>query len=175
MNNPAISSAQVRKDVDRWTLILTRDLRHSPEKVWAALTDPEQLRAWAPFEADGSLDTAGATVRLTWVGTGRPTEATVKVVDPPRVLEYSDIRWELEDHQGGTRLRLWHAIDRRFVAWGAAGWHICLDVLGHLLDGVPVGRIAGPDAMKTEGWQRLTREYAEQFGAELPNWQPPQQ
>jgi len=29
----------------------------------------------------------------------------------------------------GTRLTLWHNIDRRFIAMGAAGWHICVDVL----------------------------------------------
>ena len=29
--------AQVRKGGDKWTLILVRELRHSPEKVWQAL------------------------------------------------------------------------------------------------------------------------------------------
>ena len=53
------SGAQVRKDGEKWTLILVRELRHSPEKVWQALTDPAQLREWAPFEADGSLGTVG--------------------------------------------------------------------------------------------------------------------
>ena len=39
------TGAQVRKDdKDKWTLILVRELRHSPEKVWAAMTDPAQLR-----------------------------------------------------------------------------------------------------------------------------------
>ena len=53
------SGAQVRKDGEKWTLILVRELRHSPEKVWQALTDPAHLREWAPFEADGSLGTVG--------------------------------------------------------------------------------------------------------------------
>ncbi len=60
--------AQVRKDGEKWTLILVRELRHSPDKVWQALTDPAHLREWAPFVAEGSLDTVGATVKLTWVG-----------------------------------------------------------------------------------------------------------
>ena len=59
----------------------------------------------------------------------------------------------------------------RFIAMGAAGWHICFDVLDHLLGGIPVGRIVGPDAMKF-GWQRLNAEYAKQFGIEAPNWPP---
>ena len=40
----AASRAQVRKEGEKWTLILVRDLRHAPEKVWQALTDPAQLR-----------------------------------------------------------------------------------------------------------------------------------
>src|SRR5881397_3012110 len=62
------SGAQVRKDGDTWTLILVRELRHSPEKVWQALTDPAHLREWAPFDADRSLGTVGSTVKLTTVG-----------------------------------------------------------------------------------------------------------
>src|SRR6202047_3400750 len=104
------SGAQVRKDrgqnnEDKWTLILVRELRHSPEKVWQALTDPAHLREWAPFDADGSLGTVG-TVKLTWVGTATPLETRVTRADAPRVLEYNDTRWELEAFGGGTRLTL---------------------------------------------------------------------
>jgi uncharacterized protein YndB with AHSA1/START domain len=166
------SGAQVQKEGERWTLILVRQLRHSPEKVWQALTDPTHLREWAPFVADGTLDTVGAKVNLTWVGNPKPIETTVTRAEAPCVLEYGDIRWELEPSDGGTRLTLWHKIDRRFVAWGAAGWHIAFDVMDRLLSGTPIGRIAGGDAMKFEGWQRLCAEYAKQFGAELPGWQP---
>ena len=159
------SGAQVRKDGEqKWTLILVRELRHPPEKVWQALTDPEQLREWAPFVTDGSLDTLG-TVKLTWVGNPTPLETKVTRVDAPKMLEYGDIRWELEAYGGGTRLTLWHSIDRRFISWGAAGWHISFDVLDRLLSGTPIGRIAGGDAMKSAGWKRLVAEYAKQFGA----------
>jgi hypothetical protein len=156
--------AQVRKDGEKWTLILVRELRHAPEKVWQALTDPAHIREWAPFEANGSLATVGASVNLTWLGTGRPQVTTVTRADPPEVLEYGDIRWELEAFDGCTRLTLWHNIDRRFISWGAAGWHICFDVLDRLLSGTPIGRIAGGDAIKFGGWQRLKAEYAQQFG-----------
>src|SRR5205823_4452755 len=139
--------AQVRKDGEKWTLILVRELRHSPEKVWQALTDPAQLRERAPFDADGSLGTVGTTVKLTTVGAPAPhvTETTVTRADAPKVLEYNwggcDMRWQLEAVGGGTRLTLWTNIDRRFIAMGAAGWHICFDVLDHLLSGTPIGRI----------------------------------
>jgi len=176
------SGAQVRKDrglkgEEKWTLILVRELRHSPEKVWQALTDPAHLREWAPFDADGSLGTVGTTVKLTTVRAPKPqiSETRVTRADAPKVLEYNwgdkDIRWELEAFGGGTRLTLWHNIDRGFISMGAAGWHICFDVLDRLLSGTPIGRIVGPGAMKF-GWQRLNAEYAKQFGIETPNWPP---
>jgi uncharacterized protein YndB with AHSA1/START domain len=178
------SGAQVRKDGEKWALILVRELRHPPEKVWQALTDPAHLREWGPFDADGSLGTAGHAVKLTTVGAPTPlvSETTVTRADAPSVnapervgvLEYNwggnDIRWELETLGGGTRLTLWHNIDRRFIAMGAAGWHICFDVLERSLAGEPIGRIVGPDAMKFGGWQRLHAEYAKQFGIETPSW-----
>jgi len=165
------SVAQVRKDGEKWTLILVRELRHSPEKVWQALTDPAHLREWAPYEADGSLDVVG-TVNLTWVATARTIETRVTRADAPKVLEYGDNRWELEAFGGGTRLTLWTSIDRRFISMGAAGWHICFDVLDRLLSGTPIGRIAGGDAVRFAGWQRLNAEYAKQFGVETPSWPP---
>lgn len=156
------TAAQVRKEGEKWTLILTRELRHPPEKVWQALTDPAQLREWAPFDADASLAATGP-VNLTWTGTGNVSQTRVTRADAPRLLELSDMRWELEQLGAGTRLTLWHSIDRRFVSWGAAGWHISFDILGRLLSGTPIGRIAGPDAARLDGWRRLTAEYAKQF------------
>src|ERR1700740_3858292 len=85
------SGAHVRKDGGKWTLVLVRELRHSPEKVWLALTDPAHLRERAPFEADGNLGTIGTTVKLTTVGAPTPhvTETTVTQADAPQVLEYN--------------------------------------------------------------------------------------
>ena len=96
--------ARVLKDGEKWTLILVRELRHSPEKVWQALTDPAQLREWAPFVTDGSLGAVG-TVQLTWVGNPKPIETKVTRVEAPKALEYGDMRWELEP--SGS----WHAPD----------------------------------------------------------------
>src|SRR5215831_10890005 len=105
--------AQMRKqEGPNWTLILVRELRHSPEKVWQALTDPVHLREWAPFDADGSLGAVGAKVKLTTVGAPRlhVTETTVTRADAPKALEYTwggnDMRWELEQVGSGTRLTL---------------------------------------------------------------------
>jgi uncharacterized protein YndB with AHSA1/START domain len=168
--------ADVRKEGEKWTLVLVRDLGHAPEKVWRAITEPEHLREWAPFDSDRTLGAVG-TAKLTTVGAPslHVTETQVKRADPPRLLEFSwggqDIRWELEPlGAGGTRLTLWHSIERGFISMGAAGWHICLDVLDRALGGRPIGRIVGPDALKFPGWQRLNAEYAKQFGVEPPSW-----
>ena len=170
------TGAHVEKDGEKWTLVLVRELRHPPARVWEALTDPEHLREWAPFDSDRSLGAVG-TAKLTTVGapSAYVSETRVTRADAPRALEYTwggnDLRWELEPlGNGGTRLRLWHKIDRRFISMGAAGWHIAFDVLDRLLGGTRIGRIAGADAMKFGGWQRLNAEYAAQFGVELPGW-----
>jgi uncharacterized protein YndB with AHSA1/START domain len=170
------AGAEVRKDGERWTLVLTRELRHPPEQVWRALTDPAELREWAPFDADRALGTPGP-VKLSTVGTPTPnlSDSEVTRADAPTLLEYTwggnAIRWRLEPSRDGTRLTLWHAIDKRFVSMGAGGWHICLDVLGHWLGGDPLGRIVGGDAMQFD-WPRLNLEYARQFGIEAPQWPP---
>lgn len=169
---PGPANAQVRKEGDKWTLILVRELRHAPEKVWQALTDPAHLHQWAPFEVDGNLGTPGAAVKLTWVGTPTAIGTKVTKADAPKLLEYGDFRWELEPVGAGTRLTLLTRLDHRFISMGAAGWHIALDVLDSQLNGTPIGRIAGGEAMGFAGWQRLNAEYAQQFGIELPSWPP---
>jgi uncharacterized protein YndB with AHSA1/START domain len=176
---PAQAQGEQPEDTGQWTLILVRELRHAPEKVWQALTEPSQLREWAPFDADASLAAAGTTVKLTTVGApaSQASEAKIARAEAPRLLEYNwggqEIRWQLEPLGAGTRLTLWHSIDRRFISWGAAGWHICLDVLDQFLAGDPMGRIVGPDATRFGGWQRLNTEYASQFGIEAPGWTAP--
>jgi uncharacterized protein YndB with AHSA1/START domain len=165
--------AEIRKDGENWTLILVRELRHPPAKVWQALTDPTHLREWAPFDADGSLGSVG-TVKLTTVGAPKPTvtETRVTRADAPKLLEYNwgdkDLRWELEPLDTGTRLTLWHNIERPYISMGAAGWHICFDVLDRLLAGDPLGRIVAGEAMKFD-WPRLNTEYAKQFGVAAPS------
>ena len=121
----------------------------------------------------------GTKAKLSTVGatTPRVTETTVTRADAPRALEYNwggfEMRWELEALASGTRLTLWTNIGQRFIAMGAAGWHVCFDVLDHLLSGNPIGRIAGPKAMNFPGWRRLNGEYAQQFGIETNTGQNP--
>ena len=169
---PAGGARVQKAEGEKWTLIMVRELRHPPERVWEALTEPAHLSEWAPFDADRSLAEAGTTVKLSWLAAPAPIETKVTRADAPRLLEYDDTRWELEAIGDGTRLTLWHSIDRRYIAWGASGWHIAFEVLVQALSGIAVARIAGADIMKFDWWRRLRREYAVQFGMETPSTPP---
>ena len=173
----AATGAEIEKNGDVWTLVLVRDLSHPPAKVWTAITEPEHLRQWAPFDADRSLGTVG-TAQLTTVGAPTPVVAESRITraDAPKVLEYTwggqNMRWELEPRDAGTRLTLWHNSHKGFISMGATGWHVCFDVLKALLDGDPIGRTVGPAAMQVPGWQRLHEDYAQQLGVPMPTWRP---
>jgi uncharacterized protein YndB with AHSA1/START domain len=171
---PGPASAKVKKaEGDTWQIVLVRELQHPPAKVWKALTNPEDLHEWAPFDSDRNLGTVG-TAKLSTFGAPHVSETQVRRADAPRVLEYDwgggPIRWELESlGNNGTRLTLLANIDRRYVAMGAAGWHICIDVMDRLLADQPIGRMAGPELMKFDGWQRLTAEYSKRFRVDNAN------
>ena len=152
-----------------WTLVFVRDLRHAPEKVWAALTEPGHLRAWAPFVPDRDLADAGpATLTMIDGDSAEDTAAVVRRAEPPTLLEYTWgddlLRWELAPAAAGTRLTLRHRVaDRDWLAKVAAGWHLCLDVAERLLDGRPVPPIRGDDA-RNHGWDELSEAYAAKLG-----------
>ena len=118
--------ARVKKDGEKWTLILVREFAPVAGKSLASANRP------------GASARVGALYGRWQRGYGWNSEAhlngstqadrnTRDASRRPEVLEYSDTRWELEAFAGGTRLTLWHNIDRRFIAWGAAGWHIAFD------------------------------------------------
>jgi uncharacterized protein YndB with AHSA1/START domain len=121
--------AEIEKNGDEWTLVLVRELRHPPTRVWQALTDPDHLREWAPFDSDRSLASVG-TAKLTTIGAPKlhVTETQIKRADPPKALEYTwggnDMRWELEPQGAGTKLTLWAQINKNYISMGAAGWHV---------------------------------------------------
>jgi uncharacterized protein YndB with AHSA1/START domain len=152
-----------------------RDLRHPPEKVWAALTEPARLREWAPFIADRDLGSTGdATLTMVDGDTSEDMRASVRRAEPPTLLEYTwgtdVLRWELAATDTGTRLTLRHTVsDREWVPKVAAGWHLCLVVAEHLLDGQPIGPIRGAQA-RDFGWEALHDAYAEKLGIAGSGW-----
>jgi uncharacterized protein YndB with AHSA1/START domain len=156
-------------DDGRWTLVFVRDLRHPPEKVWAALTEPRQLREWSPYTADRDLGSVGdATLTMIDGEVAEDLAAAVRRAERPTLLEYTFgkdlLRWELVPTDAGTRLTLRHTLeDRDWAPKVAAGWHICLDVAEYLLDGRPIGPIRGAEATNF-GWDDLNESYAARLG-----------
>jgi uncharacterized protein YndB with AHSA1/START domain len=167
-----LADVDVRQNGERWTLVFVRDLKHPPEKVWAALTQPEQLSKWAPYTADRDLGSTG-TATLSMID-GQPqkgTPAEITHAEPAKLLEYTwggdQLRWELEPTSAGTRLTLLHSVpDKEWVPKVAAGWHLCLDVAELLLDGTPIEPIRGSDATR-HGWNELNAAYCTRLS--IPN------
>jgi uncharacterized protein YndB with AHSA1/START domain len=139
---------------EKATLILRRFLRHRPETVWRALTDPDQIRQWylTTATSDGR---AGGSVEWTTEMVGVRANGTILAWDPPRVYEYewniqesgvplfrglrTVVRWELTATPGGTMLVLTHRNLTKAVATGfQTGLPFLLDRLEALLDQRPL-------------------------------------
>jgi len=164
---------QLQQSGDRWQLRFTRTLSHPPEKVWRALTEPERLAAWFPTDIEGERG-PGAPLRFVFRnGEGPTIDGEMLVYDPPRVLELrwgddETLRFELQPDDGGTRLTFVNTIaELGKAARDAAGWHTCLDVLAHHLDGQPLPWTS------RERWSQVHEEYVAKFGPEAATVGPP--
>jgi uncharacterized protein YndB with AHSA1/START domain len=165
MTDPLQGTLENRDDA--WVLTLVRDFGHSPEKVWPWLTDPDRLRQWSPIVPDRAFDSVEPR-KVRENPDDEPFTGDVLSVDPPRELvhRWGDdvVRWRLEPTDTGCRLTLEQTMrERDTAAMNAAGWHLCLDVLGDVTNGVDRSRAVGPDAMK-QGWEPLRDSYAELLG-----------
>jgi uncharacterized protein YndB with AHSA1/START domain len=125
-------------------LRLERSFGHTVERVWQALTDPDELAHWFP--------------------SGEPLE--VSESDPPHVLAgtwFGDaLRFELRSEGDGCVLVFTHAFaDRDTAARTAAGWDRCFARLDALFAGHPLG-----EAESLEQWLAVHERYAETFGVD---------
>jgi uncharacterized protein YndB with AHSA1/START domain len=126
-----------------YTIRVERLLSFPPTDVWAALTEPEQLRQWL---AEATVvPGAGGKITLDFGPDGGAEGGRITEWDPPRALAYewnfvgeepSHVRFELSVDQGSgaTRLVLEHTrLEQASGAGYGAGWHAHLDQLeGHL-------------------------------------------
>jgi uncharacterized protein YndB with AHSA1/START domain len=174
----------IRDVIDgRHVLRFERRFRHPVERVWQALTTPEQISQWLEAqEVDLELVEGGRFVTRT---TGPPelveaiireageaalqSNDTVLRVEAPHVLEHtfgsdpnSIVRWELQSDGDGCLLRLMHTEPADFQDENAprdlAGWHMLLEQLEKLLDGTPAG-------FSMERWQGFKDGYAAKLGS----------
>ncbi|WP_243711518.1 SgcJ/EcaC family oxidoreductase [Actinomadura sp. KC216] len=155
----------------RTLLRFERRLRHPPERVWRALTDPAELSAWL---ADADLEpAAGGTFELRWLNAADPAEqavarGTVTAFDPPRLLEldsdlHGRLRWELSPAPEGTHLVFTSdvVLPGEYLVQTMAGWHVHLDYLDESLDGARVDWAN----WTTARWQAHHDRYAARLGA----------
>jgi len=126
----------------------TRLFRHTPAKVWAALTIPARIADWMGAEWLGSDDALrpGSAMHLRFTDTDMESRGEVLRFEAPHVLEHSFfdnlppgsvVCWVLSAEGEFCRLTLTH----RFRATEdaprhAAGWLGLLNRLGETLDGV---------------------------------------
>ncbi|MDF3294309.1 SRPBCC family protein [Streptomyces silvisoli] len=161
-NDDAGMGALEVRDDGRYVLRFERFLAHSPERVWRALTEADQLRQWFPCDIEGERE-LGAKIHFAFRGDAPRAEdmpeiltkdpedldGTFTAFDPPRLLAYTwgeeDLRWELEPTEGGCRLVFTHGFTehsgiphpagpRKKAARTAAGWDVCLATLEALLN-----------------------------------------
>lgn len=128
------------------TLRFERRLRHSPAKVWRAVTEPAELVHWFPAAVETELR-PGAPMRFTFADEAPVDgewDGEVLEVDEPKVFMFrwsSDVlRIELIPDGDGCLLVFTQTIGggrTGFLGAGrtAAGWDTCLDVLVTRLDG----------------------------------------
>jgi uncharacterized protein YndB with AHSA1/START domain len=155
---------------DRWRLRFERRLSHPPDKVWRALTEPEQLRAWFPDQIVVREWRAGSP--LEFVSGFGDFDGEVIAVNPPHLLEFrwgTDIlRFQVEPVGDGSLLTLTDTIDEiGKAARDGAGWHECLDRLEHALAGTT------PEWAPGERYQAVHDRYVERFGPEAATIGPP--
>ena len=88
------------------------ELPAPPDEIWEALTDPERLEEWFATEVELEVRTGGLGI-FRW-GNGETRTAVVEEVDPPHRFGFrwtdvddaaeSEVRFELEETPGGTRV-----------------------------------------------------------------------
>jgi uncharacterized protein YndB with AHSA1/START domain len=154
----------------RYELRFVRPLSHPVEKVWSAITSPEGLRAWFPFDIEGSRAT-GAPLRFVFrEEEGEGFEGRMVEFTPMSAMELcweddETLRLELAASDAGCVLTLINRFDEiGKAARDAAGWHACLDELEASLAGEPA-----PDGR----WSEVHPGYVERFGPEAATIGPP--
>ena len=180
-----MAGADLARFVDRYTAEYVRHYPHPVERVWRAITDPAEFRAW--FIAGTLEPRVGGAYQF-----GGPDFAgEVLALDPPRLIRLSStgptsakayLEYELSADGDGTRMRfvqhfLTHDGFRAFpddpggdlpggpdTPWypgSLGGWHEFFEALGQVLDGRP--RRSGPERNArwldlVETYRRYTRE-----------------
>lgn len=137
--------------LDEATIQYVRVYPHPIERVWRAVTEPREIRAWfmparIELRANGAWSFGGED---DWDG-------VISALDPPRFVRFEHgprmpggsagyFEYALEPIANGTRLTFTHHFPgaegglARESDGVAGGWHELFDSLGEWLDGVEIG------------------------------------
>jgi uncharacterized protein YndB with AHSA1/START domain len=137
------ATGALRREDDRCAVRFERLYDYSPQELWRALTEPEQIGGWLAHVTRIELE-PGGEVHLRFGDEPDDGQTTWRVleVEPERVLECewhypgeepSVVRFECHPRERGTLLVLDHRrLASADAAGYAAGWHAHLDALGSL-------------------------------------------
>lgn len=131
---------QITKESDGYKVVFNRTFDHPIEKVWDAITDPEQLKYWftdieMDFRSGGKI-----TIRFR-DQENTSSYGTIEVIDPPHKFvwtwEGELAIWELKkEHNNITHLTFSYSkLPPDFAINAPAGFHALLDRLENRLDG----------------------------------------
>ncbi|WP_077619540.1 SRPBCC family protein [Bacillus sinesaloumensis] len=134
--------ATIEKSEHNFKATFERHYNHSVDEVWAMLTDNDKLSTWFQELKVDDLRKGG---RLLFdMGDGNFEEMIITDFSSHSVLEYTwgddHVRFELSPETAGCKLLLNETITTLtdHTPKDLAGWHVCLDVIGVLLDGKKV-------------------------------------
>jgi uncharacterized protein YndB with AHSA1/START domain len=155
----------------RPALRFERSLAQPVDRVWRAVSSPDELKRWFPATVTVDLRPGGAMSFELDDPHAPPTSGEVTEVDPPRLLAFrwgeELLRFELEPDGAGSRLVFTHFLsEREQAARDAAGWDVCLRELGGLVAGEPA---TAPGTGATPEWRDLYERYV---GRGLPSGAP---
>jgi uncharacterized protein YndB with AHSA1/START domain len=154
---------------DRPAVRFTLDVQQPLDRVWRAVTDPDELRAWFPSTVS-YRPRVGASIHFTDDPNLPSTSGTVLAYDAPRRFAFGwgddelwfDLSVPSADAGPVCRLVLTDVLELRdAAARNAAGWEVCLDALELHLDGV--ARDDGETGPHTARSRQEWREYYEEY------------
>ncbi|WP_010676679.1 SRPBCC family protein [Bacillus timonensis] len=150
--------ATLTKSEPDYIATFERHYPHSIDEVWAMLTDNDKLPTWFPELKIDELRKGGHI--LFDMGNGTFEKMTITDYHDRSALEFTwaddSVRFELTPEQDGCELLLLETITKLtdHTPRDLAGWDVCLEVIGVLLDGKRVEN-------RKQLWEPLYEQYVQ--------------
>lgn len=148
-----------------------RTYPHPVERLWAAVTETDELSHWFP-SAVRMQPHVGGTIEFSGDPNQEPTSGSILTFDPPRRLAFTwgndELHFELEPvGDDSCTLTLINVLEARdTAARNAAGWSVCLAELDKYAHGETA---AGPHSDTAASWKPLYDAYV---AAGMPSGAP---